>query len=173
MANLWHEIKNPGLPDTVFVVVESPKGSKNRFLYSEKNEVMRLESVLNDKYPGDYGFIPQTYAEDGEALDALVLVTNATYPGVVLKARPLAMLRMVDGDVYDDKIICVSVSDIQYAKFKDIKDLPPRLLKEIEQFFKVYKHLEGKSVKAGEWKGPAEAKKVIEHNAKLYERKFS
>lgn len=170
MTNLWHDIKNTGLPDTVFVVVESPKGSRNTFEYDEKNEVMRLERTLDVKYPWDYGFIPQTYAEDGDALDALVLATEAAYPGVVLKARPVAVMRMVDGDVCDDKVLCVSLNDPNYGSMKEV---PPRLLKEIEQFFKVYKHLEGKSVKVGEWKGPAEAKKVIEHGTKLYERKFS
>lgn len=175
MVNLWHEIKNPALPSVVIVVVESPKGSRNKFEYDRKNNVMRLDRILYSPvhYPGDYGFIPQTYAEDGDALDALVLVTESTYPGVVLKARPVALLRMKDENVYDDKIVCVPVNDPRYAKVRERKDLPSHVLQEIEHFFKVYKHLEGKTVKTGGWRGASEAKKVIEHSAKLYERKFS
>lgn len=170
MTNLWHEIRNPALPDTIFVVVESPKGSKNAFEFDPKNNVMVLKRVLEIKYPWDYGFVPQTYAEDGDAVDALVLSSEPTHPGILLKARPVAVMNMIDGGICDDKILCVSVKD---PKYSGMKEAPPRVMKEIGEFFKVYKRLEGKSVKITGWKGLAEAKKAIERSARLYERKFS
>ncbi|UCG95928.1 MAG: inorganic diphosphatase [archaeon] len=174
-TNLWHDIKSTGLPDVVMVVVESPMGSRNKMEYDKKYNIMKLDRILYSPvhYPGDYGFIPQTYTEDGDALDAMVLVTEATYPGMLLRARPVALLRMTDQSVYDDKIICVPVNDPRYGKIRDKKDLPSHILEEIEHFFNVYKHLEGKTVKTSGWKGAKEARKVIKHSKNLYERKFS
>jgi len=173
-VNLWHEIeREKNFPDVVKVVVETPMGSKNRFVYDKKYNLVRLETSSSIHYPGDYGFIPQTYCEDGDALDALVLVTEATFPGIIIKARPVALLRMLDESVYDDKIICVPINDPKYKNIKDKKDIPSRVLEEIGHFFNVYKHLEFKSLKTEGWKGAVMAKKVIEHSASLYDRKFS
>lgn len=175
-VNLWHDIeKDKRSPDVVKVIVESPMGSRNKYEYDKKYNLMKMDRILYSPvhYPGDYGFIPQTYAEDGDALDVLVLVTEATYPGVLIRARPVAMLRMIDQGAYDDKVICVPVNDPRFSKTKDKKDIPPHILEEIEHFFNVYKHLEGKTVKTSGWKGAAVAKKLIEHSIKLYERKFS
>lgn len=174
-TNLWHDIKNGSAPNNVMVVVESPMGSRNKMEYDKKYNMIRMDRILYSPvhYPGDYGFIPQTYTEDGDALDALVLVTEATYPGVILKARPVAVLRMMDQNMYDDKIICVPVNDPRYGKVRDKRDVPSHILQEIEHFFNVYKHLEGKTVKTSGWKGTREAKRVISHSIELYQRKFS
>jgi len=174
--NMWHDIKSEkNSPNIVKVVVETPMGSRNKYEYDKEYNIMRMDRILYSPvhYPGDYGFIPQTYAEDGDALEVLVLVTEATYPGIVIRARSVCRLRMIDQGTYDDKIICVPVNDPRYKKVRDKKDLPSHILEEIEHFFNVYKHLEGKTVKTGGWKGAAIAKKVIEHSIKLYERRFS
>ncbi len=175
-TNLWHDVeRDKRSPDVVNVVVESPMGARNKYEYDKKYNIIKLDRILYSPvhYPGDYGFIPKTYTEDGDPLDVMVLVTEPTFPGVVLRARPVAMLRMTDENVYDDKIICVPLSDPRFRKIKDKKDIPPHILDEIEHFFNVYKHLEGKTVKTGGWKGVQTAKKIIERSIKLYERKFS
>lgn len=95
-------------------------------------------------YPEDYGLIPQTLSDDGDPLDVLVLVTNPTYPGVLLEARPIALLKMKDTYETDDKIHCVAVNDPRFASYKNVTDVEEHILKEISHFFQVYKDLEGK-----------------------------
>ncbi len=175
-VNLWHDIKkDKSSPKIVKVVVETPMGSRNKYEYDKKYNSMKLDRILYSPvhYPGDYGFIPRTYGEDGDPLDVMVLVTEPTYPGIIMRARPVALLRMVDENVYDDKIICVPLNDPRNKKIRDKKDLPPHVLEEIEHFFNVYKHLEGKNVNTKGWKDNNKARKVIEHATRLYKRKFS
>ena len=173
--DLWHDIETgPKIPSVINVIVEIPKGSQNKYEYDKKRGIMKLDRVLFSPffYPGEYGIIPQTYAEDGDPMDALVLVTNHTYPGVLIESRPIGMLRMKDGGEMDNKILCVAKDDIRYENLKDIADLDKHYLKEIGHFFEVYKHLEGKKVEILGWKNAASAKKEVLAGIKLYQKKF-
>ena len=173
--DLWHDIETgPKIPSVINVIVEIPKGSQNKYEYDKKRGIIKLDRVLFSPffYPGEYGIIPQTYAEDGDPMDALVLVTNHTYPGVLIESRPIGMLRMKDGGEMDNKILCVAKDDIRYENLKDISDLDKHYLKEIGHFFEVYKQLEGKKVEVLGWKNAASAKKEVLAGIKLYKKNF-
>ena len=173
--DLWHDIETgPKVPSVINVIVEIPKGSQNKYEYDKKRGIIKLDRVLFSPffYPGEYGIIPQTFAEDGDPMDALVLVTNHTYPGVLIESRPIGMLRMRDGGETDNKILCVAKDDIRYENLKDISDLDKHYLKEIGHFFEVYKQLEGKKVEVLGWKNAASAKKEVLAGIKLYQKKF-
>ncbi len=173
--DLWHDIETgPKVPSIVNVIVEIPKGSQNKYEYDKKRGVIKLDRVLFSPffYPGEYGIIPQTFAEDGDPMDALVMVTNPTYPGVLIEARPIGMLKMKDGGEMDNKILCVANDDVRFENLKDVTGLDPHYLKEIAHFFEVYKHLEGKKVEILGWKNAASAKKEILAGVKLYQKSF-
>ena len=173
--DLWHDIETgPKVPSVINVIVEIPKGSQNKYEYDKKRGIIKLDRVLFSPffYPGEYGIIPQTYAEDGDPMDALVLVTNHTYPGVLIESRPIGMLRMKDCGEMDNKILCVAKDDVRYDNLKDITDLDKHYLQEIGHFFEVYKHLEGKKVEILGWKNAASAKKEVLAGIKLYQKKF-
>jgi inorganic pyrophosphatase len=128
----------------VDVVVEIPRGSRNKYEYDHDKHVIRLDRRLFSAtvYPADYGFIPDTLGEDGDPLDALVLLDDPTFPGCWVAARPVAVLRMEDDKGPDAKIICVPAGDARWAHAHEAADLPEGLLDEIEHFFEVYKMLE-------------------------------
>ncbi len=130
--------------EIVEVVVEIPKGSRNKYEYDHEHEVFRLDRRLfsASSYPGDYGFIPETLGEDGDPLDALVLVEEPTFPGCRLRARPVGVFLMEDEEGPDAKILCVLEDDPLWEQMKQLKDIPPALLAEVEHFFDVYKMLE-------------------------------
>lgn len=162
--DLWTELKTgPKPPDQVFVVVEIPKGSMNKYEYKKTVKQIVLDRVLHSPfgYPGDYGFFPQTLADDGDALDSLVLMEEGTFPSCVIMARPVALIRMRDGKAADDKVLCVPVKDPRYDEIKDLKDLPAHIPKQIAHFFQEYKRLEGKKVKIEGWLPAKEAKRII------------
>lgn len=141
----------------------------------KKHNIFKLDRVLFSPlhYPGDYGIIPQMLAEDGDALDALVLVTNPTHPGMLIECRPLAMLRLIDAGKPDDKILCVPKYDPRFEEAKDVENVPQQMLREIAHFFQVYKELEGKKVEMVGWKNLEEAKKSIEKSIKRYKEKYN
>lgn len=173
--DLWHDIETgPKAPSVLNVIVEIPKGSQNKYEYDKKNNVIKLDRVLFSPfyYPGDYGIIPQTYAEDGDPLDALVLVTNPTYPGVLIEARPIGLLRMKDTNEMDCKILCVAKNDPRYDDVKDIGDVEKHHLKEIAHFFETYKQLEGKKVEILGWRNAAAARTEVLKSVKLYQKTF-
>ena len=173
--NIWHDI-SPGAqaPDVINVIVEIPKGSQNKYEYDKNNNVIKLDRVLYSPlhYPGDYGIIPQTLSNDSDPLDVLVLMTNPTYPGILLEARPIAMLKMKDTQKADDKILCVAIHDPRYARYKSITDVEEHILKEISHFFQVYKDLEGKKVIIVGWGTGFEAKKIIKTAVDSYKKRF-
>ena len=129
---------------TVDVMVEIPKGSRNKYEWDEKAKVMRLDRRLYSStvYPADYGFIPETLGEDGDPLDAMVLVDDPTYPGVYVTGRPVGVFWMSDEHGPDAKIICMPEWDYLIPGVEDLEQLPRYLLNEIEHFFDVYKDLE-------------------------------
>lgn len=149
--------------ETFDVLIEIPKGSRNKYEYDFEIKKIRYDRMIFSSmmYPADYGFIPETLALDGDPLDVLVLVTEPTFPGCVMEVKPIGIFHMTDEKGPDEKIICVPVSDPIASQIKDIKELNPHLIKEIEHFFRVYKDLEKKKVDVGGWGDLAEAKEII------------
>ncbi|WP_086475480.1 MULTISPECIES: inorganic diphosphatase [Arenibacter] len=144
------------------VLIEIPKGSRNKYEYDFELKKIRYDRMIFSSmmYPADYGFIPETLALDGDPLDVLVLVTEATFPGCVMEVKPIGVFHMADEKGPDEKVICVPVSDPVWNRINDLSELNPHLIKEIEHFFKVYKDLEKKKVDVGGW-GHLEAAKEI------------
>jgi inorganic pyrophosphatase len=154
VLHLWHDL-TPGRhpPDDVRVIVEIPGGSRNKYELDKPSGMIRLDRVLYSAvhYPGDYGFIPRTLAEDGDPADVLVLLKEPTFPGCELDVRPLGVLRMRDRGIPDEKILAVPSHDPLQAEYFDIADVPQHLLIEVEHFFQTYKDLEGKRVEILGW----------------------
>jgi len=151
-------------PSVVWAVVEIPKGSKHKYEYDPKLGVFRLDRVLHSAvyYPIDYGFVPSTDAGDGDALDVMIFLSWPTFPGCILKVRPIGMLNMVDDKGDDQKILAVAENDPHFQRIHDLESIEPHVLKEIEQFFGVYKSLEGKLSLTFGWLGKEAAFKRIE-----------
>jgi inorganic pyrophosphatase len=131
-------------PETIDVVVEIPAGSRNKYEYDHEHHVIRLDRRLFSAtvYPADYGFIPDTLAEDGDPLDALVLLEDPTFPGCVIRVRALGLFYMQDEHGPDQKVISVLAHDPKWDGVTELEDLPRSLLNEIEHFFAIYKDLE-------------------------------
>ncbi|WP_185865027.1 inorganic diphosphatase [Blattabacterium cuenoti] len=144
---------------TFDVLIEIPKGSRNKYEFDKDNNLIRLDRVLYSPmiYPADYGFIPNTLSLDGDPMDVLVFLTAPTIPGCLIKVKPIGIFSMVDNKEKDEKIICVPLSDPNYNKIEDINEIPLHAKKEIEHFFSVYKDLENKIVKIEGWKNKKSA----------------
>ena len=175
MVNLWHEL-DPGsdVPTVVNAVVESPMGTRNKYEYEKDIPGIILDRVLHSSvhYPGDYAFLPQSYYEDDDPFDILVLVENPTFPGCIIEVRPIALLNMVDDDGPDNKVIAVPDEDPRFDHVTNIADLSQPRLDEIEEFFETYKNLEeNKDVKTDGYEGRQAAYDDIEHALELYQKK--
>ncbi len=156
---------------TVYVTIEIPKGSQNKYEYDKKRGIIKFDRMLFSAvhYPTDYGFIQNTLALDGDPLDALVLVWEPTFPGCVIEAKPVGLFKMWDEKGPDEKILSVPVHDPLWNYIGSLKDAPPHLLKEIEHFFAIYKELEKKKETGVEgWEDRESAIKVIEESQKRY-----
>ncbi|AIJ36870.1 Inorganic pyrophosphatase [Flavobacterium psychrophilum] len=149
--------------ETFDVLVEIPRGSRNKYEYDFDLKRMRFDRMLFSSmmYPADYGFIPETLALDGDPLDVLVLLTKPTFPGCVIEVKPIGIFNMADDKGQDEKIICVPVSDPIWNSLNDLSDINAHLVKEIEHFFQVYKDLENKKVEVKGWGDVKEAKEII------------
>ena len=136
-------------------MIEIPKGSRNKYEYDHKRNAIKFDRMLFSAmhYPSDYGFITDTLAEDGDPLDALVLVWEPTFPGCIMDVRPVGLFRMRDEKGPDAKILCIPLGDPLWNHIRSLDDVPPHLLKEIEHFFKVYKELEEKKTGVEGWEG--------------------
>ena len=149
---------------TIDVMVEIPRGSRNKYEYDHETHVFRLDRRLFSAtfYPADYGFVPDTLAEDGDPLDALVLLDEPTFPGCMVESRPVGVFWMTDEKGTDAKIICVACGDPMWERVRTLDELPPHLTSEIAHFFEVYKDLEpGKSVDGADWVGREEAEAEV------------
>ncbi|MBX4200072.1 inorganic diphosphatase [Candidatus Parcubacteria bacterium] len=171
--NLWHEI-DPGSKDEMNVIIEINKGSKNKYEVDKKTGLIALDRVLHtaQDYPFDYGFIPQSLWHDNDPLDVVLLTTYPLFPGILVKARPLAVIHMVDGGEKDEKIIAVPVDDPRFNDTKDLEDINKHTLKEIEHFFITYKKLQNKEVVINGTDGRLEAEKAFEEGLALYKSKY-
>ena len=145
------------------MIVEIPKNSSNKYEYDGETGLFRLDRALYSPlhYPGDYGFVPGTLAEDGDPLDVLALVDDASYPGVLISVRPVGVLDMVDDDEPDQKILAVPNKNPRFDQIHTLDQVFPHKLREIEHFFTIYKELEGKRTEMRGWRGPREARDLV------------
>jgi inorganic pyrophosphatase len=157
-------------PEKINVVVEIPRGSHHKYEYDDELDAIKLDRVLHSAvfYPMDYGFIPETLAEDGDHLDALVFITEPLFPGCVVSVRPIGVLDMEDQAGQDWKIITVAETDPKLNSIQSINDIDNHYRSEIEQFFKEYKELENKKVTVRGWLTKEDALKLIESTHKLF-----
>jgi inorganic pyrophosphatase len=152
------------------VLIEIPAGSKNKYEFDKDMQAFALDRVLYSsvQYPYDYGFVPNTLADDGDPLDGMVIMDQPTFPGCVIAARPIGMLEMVDGGDRDEKILCVPDKDPRYANVKSLKDIQQHRLDEIAEFFQSYKNLEKKEVKILGWQDVDKVMPLVEECVKAY-----
>jgi inorganic pyrophosphatase len=172
MANLWRELPpGPDWPEVIYVVVEIPKKSRNKYEYDEKGGFVKLDRVLFSSlhYPGDYGFIPQTLHADGDPLDVLVMTNEPTFAGCVIEARPLGLYRLVDRGQLDDKILAVPHTDPLFKGYRSLDNVPPHFLEEVAHFFNVYKDLESAEVVGKGWEGLDQACDEIQQAVQRYQ----
>jgi len=173
-VHAWHDIYvDDKLVDNEFpVVIEVPKGSKNKYELDKETGFLRLDRVLYSAvhYPANYGFVPRSFCDDGDPLDALVLGQEPVFPLVVVEARAIGVMRMRDDKGIDDKIIAVNVRDPAVAEYTDRDQLPKHVEREIKRFFQDYKVLENKAVEVEDILGPSEALTILREALELYRR---
>ncbi len=176
MTHPWHDVPiGDDVADEINIVVEISKGSKVKYELDKDTGLLEVDRVLYSSvvYPENYGFIPQTLADDDDPLDAIVLMQEPIQPMSLLEVRPIGLLPMVDEGENDENILCVHVEDPQYEAFTHVNELPEHRLNEIKQFFKEYKNLEGKEVEVGEISGPEDAVEYIRRAIERYKKQFS
>ena len=176
MTNLWQDLETgPNPPEEIYAVVECLKGERNKYEYDKDVPGVVLDRVLhsNVHYPSDYGFIPRSYYDDDDPFDVLVLLEDKTFPGCIVEARPVALMRMDDDGEQDDKVIAVPTEDPRFDGVEDVEDVTDQQKAEIAEFFETYKNLEaGKETKVLGWEDKATAMDAIEHAQDLYEERF-
>lgn len=167
--NLLHDIE-AGTEEVMNVIIEIPKFSKNKYEIDKKTGLIALDRVMHtaQDYPFDYGFVPQTLFDDGDALDVIILTTYPLAPGILVRARPIALMKMIDGGDQDDKVIAVPVDDPRFSDLQDLKDLNKHFIKETAHFFETYKKVQNKEVKVGEWLGKNAAIEAFNKSRKMY-----
>ena len=169
--NIWHGIEPDRIKKNDFMaVIEIPKGSKCKYELDKFTGLLCLDRVLytSTHYPASYGFIPRTFADDGDPLDVLVLCSEPIYPLTLIRVYPIGVMRMLDGGRMDDKIIAVPFSDPTYFGIRSIDALPAHIFDEILHFFSVYKELEGKQTNVQSLFGPDEAQAIVAEAISCY-----
>ena len=173
--NVWHDIPPAYVnPDDFAAIIEIPKGSKCKYELDKSTGLLKLDRILytSTHYPANYGFIPRTYADDGDPLDVLVLCAESIYPMTLMQVYPIGVMRMLDGGKMDDKIIAVPVSDPTYAGIDSIDSLPAHIFDEIMHFFSVYKQLENKETAVKSLFGRKKAEEIIAEAIEFYKKTF-
>ncbi len=164
--NIWHDISESRIrPENFTAVIEIPKGGKNKYEMDKETGLLFLDRVLYTAthYPANYGFIPRTFADDGDPLDVLVMCQESIVPMTLVQCYPIGVVKMVDGDDIDEKIIAVPFRDPSLSCYNDISELPKHTFDEIQHFFTVYKSLEGKNTAVKEVLGREAALSIIQH----------
>ena len=165
MTHAWHDV-TPGqnLPTEFISVIEIPTGSNVKYELDKRTGLLRLDRILYSAvhYPANYGFIPQTLAEDGDALDVLVLCQESVYPLTLVTSRAIGLMTMIDSGKRDHKIVAVALDDPEFAGCTDFHELPTHRLNMVRRFFQDYKILEGKSVEVDDFQDASQAALVIE-----------
>lgn len=171
MAHPWHDVSvGEDAPEVFQAIIEIPQGCKVKYELDKEAGMLRVDRMLYSSvvYPANYGFIPQTYADDNDPLDVLVLAQEAVDPLSILRARAIGMMSMIDDDEVDDKIICIHIDDPAFNNYWHIKDLPEHRLRELKRFFQDYKALEDKSVRVQDFFGPERARDIITESIEMY-----
>jgi len=165
----WHEV-DPGKPTAFTAIVEIPLGSSHKYELDKATGMLKLDRVLHSAvhYPANYGFIPQTLADDGDPLDVLILMGDPVYPLTLVTARPIGLMTMMDQDELDYKIIAVGVHDPEYNNYHDVHELPQHRMAVIRRFFEDYKTLENKRVVVDDVSPALDAVPVIEKALAVY-----
>lgn len=167
--NLLHDIE-PGTKDSMNVIVEINKGSHNKYEIDKQTGLIALDRVAHtgQDFPFDYGFVPQTLWDDGDALDVVLLTTYPLLPGILVRVRPVALMKMIDGGDKDDKVLAVPVDDPRWKDVSDLGDINPHTLKEIEHFYATYKKLQNKEVSVDGFESRSAAEAAFERARAMY-----
>ena len=174
--NIWHDMDPTAITPTDFnAVIEIPKGSKCKYELDKYTGLLKLDRILytSTHYPANYGFIPRTYADDGDPLDVLVLCSESIYPLTLIRVYPIGVMRMIDSGKMDDKIIAVPLSDPTYLGITSIDELPAHIFDEIMHFFSVYKQLENKQTAVKSLFGKDMAEGIIRDAIQSYNETFA
>lgn len=169
----WHSVDiGKDAPNFVNAVIEIPQGSRLKYEIDKPSGLLKLDRVIYSSfhYPSNYGFIPQTYGEDKDPLDILVLSGESIQPMCIVEAKVIGVMQMLDGGEGDDKIIAVAAHDPSINHYENIEELPKHFFNELRHFFEEYKVLENKSVKVEEFGSKAQAIKIIEEAIDAYKR---
>ncbi len=175
MSNIWHNISPARIKEDDFIaVVEIEKGSKNKYELDKETGSIILDRILytSTHYPANYGFIPRTYADDGDPLDVLILCSENIVPLSLVHCYPIGVITMLDGGKLDEKIIAIPFEDPNYNEYKDILEVPKHVFDEMKHFFAVYKNLEHKDTVVNDVMGREKAKEIIKKCLDSYIEKF-
>ncbi|MCG8576366.1 MAG: inorganic diphosphatase [Flavobacteriales bacterium] len=172
----WHDVKiGEEAPENVVGIIEIPKNCRAKYELDKDSGMLILDRVLYSSinYPANYGFIPQTFCDDGDPLDILVISQIDIVPMCLVEAKVIGVMRMLDGGEMDDKIIAVAKNDMSVNHINDISELPPHTIRELRSFFEDYKKLENKSVVVEEFQGKETALEVVNQSVEDYKAKFN
>ena len=175
--NLWHDVPMGAAPEEINVIIEVPKGSHNKYEIDKETGLIKLDraNYSDAAFPYDYGFVPQTLWDDGDALDVIVLTTYPLNPGILVTVRPVGVMEMIDSGESDFKVIGVPVDDKRWDDVQDIGDVNKHAIKEYQHFLETYKLLKGKPapVEIQAINGKAKAMEAINRSSELYKQKFA
>ena len=175
MSNIWHDMNPKRIsPSDFMVVVEITKGSKNKYELDKETGLLKLDRILytSTHYPASYGFIPRTFADDGDPLDALVLCSEPIIPMTLVRCYPIGAIKMIDNGANDEKIIAIPFDDPTYNSYKDISELPKHLFDEMAHFFPLDKAHETKTTAVDEINGSDKFEDIIKGAIENYRNKF-
>ena len=175
MSNIWHDILPDRItPEDFICVIEITKGSKKKYELDKSTGFLILDRILytSTHYPANYGFIPRTYADDGDPLDVLLICAEPIEPMTLVRAYPIGVIKMIDNGKYDEKIIAIPQGDPNYNMYTDIDQLPKHIFEEMRHFFTVYKNLEHKETAVDEVRPRDEAIRIIEGDIENYIKCF-
>ncbi|WP_124101164.1 inorganic diphosphatase [Ruminococcus sp. Marseille-P6503] len=173
--NIWHDISPKAInKDHFTAVIEIPKGSKVKYELDKETGLLKMDRILytSTHYPANYGFIPRTFADDGDPLDVLVLCSETLVPMSLVKCYPIGVISMLDNGAADEKIICIPENDPTYNLYKDISNLPKHIFDEMSHFFTVYKQLEGKDTVIDDVKNAETAVEIVQYCIDNYIEKY-
>ena len=172
MKNIIEQIKPTNQDGTINVIIEIAKGSKNKYELDKETGLIKLDRVMytGQDYPFDYGFIPNTLCDDKDPLDVVLYTTYPLNSGILLEARPIAVIKMIDSGEGDDKILAVPANDPRLKDITSLENFPAHFIKEVKHFFETYKLIQNKKVEIGEILDTEDAKKVIADSVELYKK---